>query len=106
MFDTVFPGTEIQMIKTPIRAPRANAIAERFVGSIRRELLVHILIINQRHAAAALSEYQDHYNHHRPHRALRQAAPHALPEHHQADTTRVRRLDRLGGLIHEYQQVA
>jgi putative transposase len=107
MFDAVFTGAEIQVIKTPIRAPRANAIAERFVGSIRRELLDRILIMNQRHAAAALSGYQDHYNHHRPHCALRHAAPlRALPEHHQADTTRVRRLDRLGGLIHQYQQVA
>jgi putative transposase len=65
MFDAVFTGAEIQVIKTPIRAPRANAIAERFVGSIRRELLDRILIMNQRHAAAALSGYQDHYNHHR-----------------------------------------
>jgi hypothetical protein len=55
MFDTVSTGAEIQVIKTPIRAPRANALAERFVGSIRRELLDRILIMNQRHATAALS---------------------------------------------------
>jgi transposase InsO family protein len=107
IFDAVFTSAQIQVIKTPIRAPRAHTIAERFVGSIRREPLDRILIINQRHAATALSRYQDHYNHHRPHRALRQAAPlRTLPEHHHADTTRVRRLDRFGGLIHEYQQVA
>jgi putative transposase len=95
------------VIKTPVRAPRANAIAERFVGSIRRELLDRILIVNQRHATAVLSEYQDHFNCHRPHRALGQAAPlRRLPEHHPADTCSIRRLDRLGGLLHEYQQVA
>ena len=54
---SVFTGNDIRIIKTPVRAPRANAIAERFVGSIRRELLDRVLIINQRHAAAVLAEY-------------------------------------------------
>jgi putative transposase len=106
-FDAVFASTRIQMIKTPVRAPRANAIAERFVGSIHRELLDRILIINQRHAVSAMAEYESYFNHHRPHRALAQAAPlRALPEHRQTDLTRVRRHDRLGGLLHEYRQVA
>ena len=61
-FDAVFAAIDIQILKTPVRAPRANAIAERFVGTIRRELLDRLLIINQRHAAAVLREFQRHYN--------------------------------------------
>jgi hypothetical protein len=101
------PRPPSKVIKTPVRAPRANAIAERFVGSIRRELLDRILIINQRHAATVLAEYADHFNHHRRHRGLGQAAPlRPLPEQRRTATTHVRRLDRLTGLIHEYHQVA
>jgi putative transposase len=106
-FDAVFTGAGVQVIKTPVRAPRANAIAERFVGSIRRELLDRILIINQHHAASVLAQYQDHFNNHRPHRTLGQAAPlRALPQPRQIDTNGVHRQDRLGGLLHEYEQVA
>jgi putative transposase len=74
-FDAVFEAIDVQILRTPVRAPRANAIAERFVGTVRRELLDRILIINQRHAAGVLREFQRHYNHHRPHRSLGQAAP-------------------------------
>jgi putative transposase len=74
-FDAVLTAIDVRPIRTPVRAPRANAIAERFVDTIRRELLDRILIINQRHAAAVLAEYAEHYNSHRPHRALGQAAP-------------------------------
>ena len=106
-FDAVFTAIDVRIIKTPVRAPRANAIAERFVGTIRRELLDRILIINQRHAAAVLGEYEHHYNSHRPHRTLGQAAPlRPLPQPTTSETNTVRRRDRLGGLLHEYQQVA
>lgn len=106
-FDAVFTGAGVEVIKTPVRAPRANAIAERFVGSIRRELLDRTLIINQHHATTVLAQHENYFNHHRPHRTLQQAAPlRALPERRQTDTSCVRRLDRLGGLLHEYQQVA
>ena len=106
-FDAVFAAMDIRIIRTPVRAPRANAIAERFVGSIRRELLDRILIINQRDASVVLRQYERHYNSHRPHRALGQAAP--LRPHPHRRTTEihdVRRRDRLGGLLHEYRQVA
>jgi transposase InsO family protein len=90
-----------------VRAPRANAIAERFVGTIRRELLDPILIINQRHAGTVLQEFEHHLNEHRPHRTLSQAAPlRPLPEPTRTEINNVRRRDRLGGLLHEYQQVA
>jgi putative transposase len=106
-FDAVFTAINVTVIKSPVRAPRANAIAERFVGTIRRELLDRILIINQRHATAALRQYELHYNDHRPHRALGQAAPlRPLPHPTRAEINNVRRRDRLGGLLHEYQQVA
>jgi transposase InsO family protein len=106
-FDGVFTAIDIRIIRTPVRAPRANAIAERIVGSIRRELLDRILILNQRHAAAVLTEYAEHYNSHRPHRMLGQAAPlRPLPQPTTRDTNTVRRHDRLGGLLHEYQQVS
>jgi transposase InsO family protein len=106
-FDAVFTAIDVRIIKTPVRAPRANAIAERIVGSIRRELLDRTLIINQRHAAGVLAEYQHYYNSHRPHRALGQAAPlRPLPQPTSNDPNTVQRRDRLGGLLHEYQQVA
>jgi len=89
------------------RLPRANAIAERFVGTIRRELLDRLLIINRRHAAAVLHEFERHYDDHRPHRTLGQAARlRPLPRHTPTATDTVRQHDRLGGLIHEYRHVA
>jgi putative transposase len=111
-FDAVFTTLDIRIIRTPVQAPRANAIAERFVGTIRRELLDRILIINQRHAAAVLEQYVHHYNTYRynayrPHRTLGQAAPlPPLPQRRRVAANTVRRRDRLGGLLHEYQHVA
>jgi len=106
-FDTVFTAIDVQIIKTPVRAPRANAIAERVVGTIRRELLDHLLILNRRHAVTVLREFERHYNDHRPHRTLGQAAPlRPLPRRPPTVVDNVRRHDRLGGLIHEYQHVA
>jgi putative transposase len=86
---------------------RDNAIAERWVGSARRECLDRILITSGRHLRLVLGEYAGHYNIHRPHRALQQNPP-AGRAHPPAEVTdmRVLRRDRLGGLIHEYVQVA
>ncbi len=105
--DAVFTAIGVRIIKTPVQAPRANAIAERWVGSARRECLDRMLITGERHLRLALSEYIDHYNSHRPHRTLHQNPP-AGRAHPPAETTGVRvlRRDRLGGLIHEYAQVA
>jgi putative transposase len=74
-FDAVFAAEGIEVPRTPVRAPRANAYAERWVGTIRREVLDRMLILGCRQLRAVLAEYADHYNGHRPHRALGQAAP-------------------------------
>jgi hypothetical protein len=106
-FGAVFAAIDVQIIKAPVRAPRANAIAERFVGTVRRELLDRLLIINRPHAAAVLGEFQRHYNDHRPHRSLGQAAPaRPLPHHAPNELCKITRHDRVGGLLHEYQHVA
>jgi putative transposase len=102
-FDAVFTAAGTRMIKTPVQAPRANAIAERWIASARRECLDRILITGERHLRLVLSEYVDHYNTHRPHRTLQQHPPggRARPQAEGAGM-RVRRR----GLIHEYAQVA
>jgi transposase InsO family protein len=105
-FDAVFAGAGIRIIRTPIRAPRANAIAERFIGTLRRECLDHLLITGERHLTAVLREYVQHYDTHRPHRSLGQRHPAARTPPHAAAILRPQRRDRLGGLIHEYVQVA
>ena len=102
----VFAGADIRIIRTPIRAPRANAIAERFIGTMRRECLDHMLITGPRHLAAVLEEYVEHYNTHRPHRSLHQQPPTCATPSPSRAAVRPLRRDRLGGLVHEYVQVA
>jgi putative transposase len=106
LFDEVFKAEGIRVLLTAPQAPRMNAIMERWVGSVRREILDRILIMNAAHLRTVLADYETYFNEHRPHRALNQASPlRALPDPIDADITVTRR-DRLGGLLHEYSQVA
>ncbi|MGH2654239.1 MAG: integrase core domain-containing protein [Actinomycetota bacterium] len=105
-FDEVFRTEGVRVVKTPIRAPKANAFAERWVGSARRECLDHILILGRRHLDRVLREFADHYNAERPHRGLRLARPSPATSSISLATGAVRRRDRLGGVIHEYHREA
>ena len=108
-FDTVFRSEGLRVIKTPVRAPRANSICERVIGSIRRECLDWTLIVHRRQLEGVMNEYVRHYNAHRPHRALGLQAPEATPRptlSGPASPREVHRRDRLGGLLHEYEVAA
>ena len=106
-FDAVFTEAGVQIIQAPAQAPRANAIAGRWIGSARRECLDQMLITGEQHLRLVLGEYADHYSTHRPHRALQQNRPAGHGHPRPAGTsTQVLRRDRLGGLIHEYDQIA
>jgi transposase InsO family protein len=103
-FDQVFASEGVQIVRTPVRAPRANAYAERWVGTVRRECLDWLLILSPRHLEEVLRVYVRHYNTQRPHRGLqlRSPVPAAAPL---PATGRVARRDLLGGLIHEYSRL-
>jgi putative transposase len=107
-FDEVFRSEGIRIVKTPVRAPKANAIAERFVRTVRSECLDWLLILNRRHLEHVLHVCVEHYNHERPHRSLDLRAP--VPEESKLARSctagDVHRRDRLGGFIHEYYQAA
>jgi putative transposase len=106
MFDEVFRAAGIRILLTAPQAPQMNAIMERWVGSVRRELLDRTLIMNAHHLRKVLTEYEAYFNGHRPHRALDHASPlRPLPDTIDADIEVIRR-DRLGGLLQEYSQVA
>ncbi|MGP0109133.1 MAG: integrase core domain-containing protein [Acidimicrobiales bacterium] len=109
-FDEIFRSEGIRTIRTPIRAPRANAFAERFVGTVRRECMDGMLIFGRRHLGAVVHEYIEHYNGHRPHRSLDQQPPQpkdvAPAELKNVHPSRIQRTNRLGGVIHEYRLVA
>jgi len=105
-FDEVFHSEGIRIVKTPVRAPRANAIAERFVRTVRAECLDWLLVLNRRHLERVLRDYVDHYNRERPHRALELRPPTADARGESSPVGEICRRDRLGGLIHEYYQAA
>ncbi len=114
-FDEVFRSQGIHVIKAPVRAPRARAHAERWIGSLRRECLDRLLIVSRRHLERVVRVYAQHYNGHRPHRALAQRPPLAtqppgvgerVPSGEPIALHRLKRRDRLGGLLHEYELAA
>jgi putative transposase len=106
-FDEVFGSEGVRVIRTPVRAPRAKAHAERWVGSLRRECLDRTLIVGRHHLEQVVRAYITHYNEHRPHRSLEQRPPLArTPPAKPRPPNSIGRRDRLGGLLHEYYPVA
>jgi putative transposase len=107
-FDEVFRTEGATVIRTPIRAPRANAFAERWVRSVRTECLDWILVGGRRHLERVLRAYTDHYNLERPHRGLDLATPEGseIAPHRRTLSLPLRRRDLFGGLIHEYERAA
>jgi putative transposase len=108
VFDEVFTSLGARVIKTPVRAPRANAIAERWIGTVRRECIDRLLIYSERHLRRVLAEYERHYNQHRPHRARDRRPPKPTSKAAPTDLSgaRLMREEVLGGLINEYKPAA
>jgi len=106
-FDEVFRSDGIEVVRTPFRAPQANGVAERFVRTVRSECFDRLLILNQQHLERILAVFVEHYNRHRPHRALCLAPPDPRRAAASASAhSRILRRDRLGGVIHEYALAA
>ena len=107
-FDQVFAAEGLKILKTPIRTPVANTFAERWIGTLRRELLDRTIIWNQRQLERVVVDYIEHYNTHRPHRSLQQRPP--TPQHRaNAESRELRhviRSTRCDGLINEYRHAA
>jgi len=108
-FDAVLTGEGIEVLRSPPQAPRANAYAERWVRTVRRECLDRILIYSPRHLLTILDKYVAHYNGHRPHQSLYQrppAAANAARAVVDLAVARIRRKKILNGLINEYSHAA
>jgi putative transposase len=108
-FDEVFQSEGVEVIRTPFRAPQANAFAERWIGTVRRDCLDWLLISSRRQLERVLRVYVDHYNTHRPHRALGLTPPIPGPRPRLVGSNppdQLQRRNRLGGLIHEYTRAA
>jgi putative transposase len=106
-FDAAFEATGARILRTGVQAPRMNAICERLVGTLRRELLDRVVILGETHLRAVLADYQAHYNMARPHQGIAQRAPADECDAHPAtvtdiDTRQIRRKPVLGGLINEH----
>ena len=110
-FDAVLQAAGTRTLRTAVQTPRMNAICERLVGTLRRELLDHVLILGEQHLQAVLTEYQAHYNTARPHQGIAQHVPDdeggstrgAVTD---IDTQHVRRKPAVNGLINEYTRAA
>jgi len=106
-FDRLAAASGVEVIRTPVRAPRANAVCERLLGGVRRECVDHVLVLGERHLRRVLAEYVGHFNHARPHQALDQRTPTAVgiaTRHPPTDAgRRIVALPVLGGLHHEYR---
>ena len=106
-FDEVMRSVGARVIITPVRSPRANAFAERFVRTARAECLDWLLIRSERHLDRVLREFVEHYNHERPHRGIDLEVPVAYSTFRRfTSVDGVQRADRLGGLVHEYRVAA
>jgi putative transposase len=106
-FDAVFVSEGIRVIRTPLRAPNANAFAERWIETLRAECLDWLLILGPRHLDRILRIYVRHYNRRRPHRGLELEVPERLAPVEEADRVPdIERRDLLGGLVHEYRRAA
>jgi putative transposase len=105
-FDEVFASHGTRVIKTPVRSPRANSFAERYVGTLRRECLDHLLIHGEQHLRQILTGYARHYNDHRPHQSREQRPPRHEPGNPIDVTARIRRRQAVQGLISEYRRAA
>ena len=103
-FDAVFTGNGARVIKTPVRSPRANSFAERYVGTLRHECLDHVLIHGEQHLRNILAEYTRHYNEHRPHQSREQRPPLHEPGRPIDMTGRIKRTHVVQGLISEYRR--
>jgi hypothetical protein len=103
-FDEVFRSNGLEIVRTPFRAPQANGVAERFVRTVRSECLDWLLVLNQPHLERVLHVFVDHYNGHRPHRALALNPPNSIrqPVPTEWGEARVQCRERLGGVVHEY----
>ena len=105
-FDEVLAGNGVRIIKTPVRSPRANSFAERYVGTLRRECLDHLLIYGEQHLRQVLAAYARHYNEHRPHQSREQRPPLHEPGQAVDVTARIKRTLVVQGLISEYRRAA
>jgi putative transposase len=108
-FDDLWRAVGAEVIRTPVQAPNANAVAERWVGTLRRECLDHLLITGRRHLLHVLHNYVKHENRRRPHRSLDLSAPEWSERQGIAEppaAKQIHRRDVLGGMIHQYERAA